>query len=106
MPSLLANTVLTLLVGASQPVSQPSDAPNWAKLNDAERGIRQLDQKLQQMTSKLNQVPTEPFLFIDPSVPATIDIKPYGPSFMFNGVRVYIEQIGLASSAPPVSRSK
>jgi hypothetical protein len=105
MPSFLANTVLTLLVGASQPASQPLNTPNLTKPDYAERGIHQLNQKLQRMTFELNQVPSKPFLF-DPGVPVTMDIKPYGPSFMFNGVRVYVEQIGLASSSSPVSRSK
>jgi hypothetical protein len=73
MPSLVASTVVTLAALSSPPAStQPFDLP----------GLR-LPEK-----------------FFDLTVAQPInEIKPYGPSFQFNGLTVYVEPIGVTSRA-------
>lgn len=106
MPQLLAKAVITLVAGSFPPTTQPQNSPNLAKLYDAEKGIRQLEQQLQQMDSQLNRIPTKPFLEVPVPLPqsiekpAIINIKPYGPSFQFNGLTVYVEPIAMASPRP------
>ena len=64
MPNLVAKAVLTLVAGFFQPTTRPQDAPNLGKLYDTEKGIRQLEQQLEQMNSQLNGIQIKPFLEI------------------------------------------
>jgi hypothetical protein len=74
MPHFLATTVVTLLAGSVQPIPQ---------------------MPLPQMNPQFNQGFTQAPFTID--MPPVIGVKPYGPSFRFNGLTVYVEPIETAS---------
>jgi hypothetical protein len=77
MPHFMAATVVTLLAGSVQPVPQLP---------------------LPKINSQLNQSFAPAPFTID--VPPVIGVKPYGPSFQFNGLTVYVEPIGAELIAP------
>jgi hypothetical protein len=83
MLRLLAATVITLVAGSLQPVPQP---------------------RFQQINPQFNQTPAEPFFELPVPMPSTVEksaiinIHPYGPSFQFNDLTVYVEPVALASS--------
>ena len=80
MPHFLATTVVTLLTSGVQPTPQPP---------------------LPQMNPEFSRDFTPAPFTID--VPSVIGVKPYGPSFQFNGFTVYVEPIEIASAKVSMS---
>jgi hypothetical protein len=113
MSNLLAKTALTLVAstGLFQPSTKPSDAPDLAKLLEQQQRIHQLNLDIQKLNSQLNQIQTMPVPQLSlpapilpggpltlPLPPRGLVVQPYGPSFQFNGLRVYVEPIATASA--------
>lgn len=115
MGYLLAKSLIALSTLSLPPTTRPQSSLNLRSLENLDRNIQQLDQQLRQLNSQLNQIPVkpwagittrpsplagnQPFINIPMRSMSPRTIRPYGPSFQFNGLTVYIEPISFASPA-------
>jgi hypothetical protein len=119
MPTILAKAALALVTsaGSGSPTAQ-QQAFDLSKLNYIDHRIHQLDLQAQQLNSKLNQLqatypnlsqpslpellpgPLPPNMQFSDKMPMINNVQPYGPSFQFNGLTVYIEPISAVTASP------
>ena len=109
MPNLMALTFLSTAIGSLQPIAPPHDSSNLAQLYAADQNVQQLDQQFERIyvplpaKSSVEIPPSTQFNWKNPpnwGKPTAVTIKPYGSSFMFNGVRVYVEPVAFAPAQP------
>ncbi len=100
---LVALITFPLISADREPTTQPQPL-ELNEMHDLQQKLDQVQADLDAAKANLGELsklpPIQPWQFVpvEPSQPirnGRFDIKPYGPSFKFNGLTVYVEPVSL-----------
>lgn len=94
MPNPLATAAMTLITGLFQPTTSPTTAPDLSQPSLPDQPLQHFELQLKPLNPKLPRLSATPYIDVAPNR----IIKPYGPSFQFNGLTVYVEPLEMIST--------
>jgi hypothetical protein len=117
MSNLLAKTAMALVSSSGvllpsnhyRPVLPFPEVNYLSQLNDTQQRIQNLQKQMQQFNLQFNKLQTLPLPQLSSpapfvaKLPALGNLQPYGPSFQFNGLKVFVEPIAQTNVMVPTT---